>query len=140
MQDSRPDLISVGLVISDRLNTPSAFLARARGCDVLELDYGSYSAPISANKSESFNDHLLKQLLRYEDSKKEQFDLAVLAYRRILTGTLFERFQGRAINQHPADLTVKDQDGNRKYVGIGGLARALKDEVSSTRTSTILVE
>lgn len=139
---SAPERIEVCLVVTDRLGIPSVKLAKDQGLAVISRDFGSTIAhldgPERAAASDRLHDEILEEIRRFEE-RSHPIDLCVLAYRRIVRGALYDYFRDRMINQHPADLTVLELDGRRRYTGIGGLGRSLKDGVSATRTSTILV-
>jgi folate-dependent phosphoribosylglycinamide formyltransferase PurN len=94
-----------------------------------------------SNASELFHDTVLERLREYELRRNRRFDLAVLAYRRIIRGGLLDYFGNRMLNQHPADLSVRNPATKaRKYIGIGGHARELREGRGGSRTSTILVD
>lgn len=139
---SDPERMEVCLVVTDRLGIPSIRLAKDRGLPVISRDFGSATAHLTGPAKAAASDHLHEEILeeiRGLEERSRPIDLCVLAYRRILRGALYDYFRDRMINQHPADLTVLERDGSRRYTGIGGLGRSLKDGVSATRTSTILV-
>jgi len=50
--------------------------------------------------------------------------IALAGYMSIVTRPLLERFDGRIMNVHPADLSVTD-DGRRKYVGMHAVRDAI---------------
>lgn len=128
----------VGLLVSDRDDTPSVRLARDRGLPVfvhpvagrLRPDNpGSLAARAAALRPVTERLHALEQ-------SAGRIDLIVLAFHKILAGGLLETFGGRMINVHPADLSVFDLETRRpRYVGISGLARAITDGNTATRTS-----
>jgi folate-dependent phosphoribosylglycinamide formyltransferase PurN len=139
--EERPDLMRVPLLVTDRPGTASAELARARGIPVIEGDYAAFAGPLTPARTAAgiaFHDEVLRKIEAFEAERGLRFDLAVLAYRRIIGGALLARFEGRAINQHPADLAWLE-GGERAYVGIGGHDRSLAAGRGGARTSTILV-
>ncbi len=151
LEDVVPHLVQVAAVVTDRSGIPAIDLARARGVPVIARDFeracGTWqaargNAEAAAQyraKGQAFHDAIAHELERLEESAGARFDLAVLAYRRIIRGRLLGRFDGKMINQHPADLSVQTSSGERAYVGIGGHARALRQGEGGGRTSTILV-
>jgi folate-dependent phosphoribosylglycinamide formyltransferase PurN len=88
-----------------------------------------------------FNQAMLDEVLQFEREYNMQFDLAVLAgYMRLFKGPLWRRFNNRAVNVHPADLSVFDGDGRRKYTGMSTVYDALAAGETRTRSSIILVD
>ncbi|WP_203072151.1 formyltransferase family protein [Falsiroseomonas ponticola] len=148
--DSSPLLAALHLLVADRVETPAAQLARQRGISVIEHDFeaicGSWhnakGNPLAQaayrRRARDFHDAIEVEIAAFSRESGRPLDLAVLAYRRIIEGTLLERFHHRMINQHPADLAVC-RNGQRAYVGIGGLRRSIEQNEPFTRTSTILV-
>lgn len=141
--DARPDLVRVPLLVTDRFGTASAAVARQRGIAILERDFEAFALQMPRDMlgrevSAAFHNGILADIEVFEAREGIRLDLAVLAYRRILAGALLERFAGRAINQHPADLAWLE-GGKRAYMGIGGHARSLRAGHGRSRTSTILV-
>jgi phosphoribosylglycinamide formyltransferase 1 len=151
VEDAWPGRVHVGLVVTDRPGIPSVALAEQRGIPCLVRDFESICGAWSAARAdparlsryeacrERFHDAVLEAILAFEEDRGRRFDLAVLAYRRIIQGRLLAYFEDRMINQHPADLAVLDPDGRRPYIGIGGLERSIRSGEASTRTSTIVV-
>lgn len=68
-----------------------------------------------------------------------EIDLIVNAgYMSIMTPVLVDRYAGRIVNVHPADLTVMDGD-HRKYVGIHVVEQAILEGDSSLKSTTHIV-
>lgn len=66
-------------------------------------------------------------------------DLILLAgYMRLIKAPLLSRF--KVINVHPADLTVLDKQGKRRYVGMESVYDALHAGETQTRSCVILVD
>jgi folate-dependent phosphoribosylglycinamide formyltransferase PurN len=66
-------------------------------------------------------------------------DLIVLGgYMSIQTAPLLERYEGRIVNVHPADLSIA-KDGERKYVGIHTVRDAILDGEKFLRSSSHIV-
>ena len=92
-------------------------------------------------KVQVFNQAMLGKVQAFEREHGFTFDLAILAgYMRLFKGTLLRRFNNRAINVHPADLSVLNTDGSRRYVGEDAVYDALKAGEKRTRSSIILVD
>lgn len=65
-------------------------------------------------------------------------DLILLSgYMWILTGPITDRYP--IINVHPADLTIEDSDGDRRYIGADPVYDAITDGVEETRSSVHFV-
>jgi len=68
-------------------------------------------------------------------------DIIFLAgYMRLIRAPLLKAYPNRILNVHPADLTLIDDRGNRKYVGADALADALRQGETATRSSVIIVD
>ncbi len=92
-------------------------------------------------RSLEFNYALLKEIQTFENEAGIEFDLAILAgYMRLFKGPLLRRFNNKAINVHPADLTILNPDGTRKYTGDDAVYDALKWGEKETNSSIILVD
>ena len=71
--------------------------------------------------------------------EKHRVDLIALAgYMSITTMPLLDRYDGRIINVHPADLTIME-GGERKYVGIHTVRDAILDGEKHLRATTHVV-
>lgn len=140
-----PSILSVELLVCDRLDTASARSARTRGMRVAEFDYeaefraSGYHPEQRRSFSKLFHNEVLRHIIDCERADGCGMDLAVLAYRRLIQGDLLTYFDSRMINQHPADLAVLGEDGGRLLTGIGGHHRALEMGLGGGRTSTIIV-
>ncbi|MBI3589039.1 MAG: hypothetical protein HY093_01315 [Candidatus Liptonbacteria bacterium] len=67
-------------------------------------------------------------------------DLLILCgFMRIVTEPLLSEYPNRILNVHPADLTVLDESGRRKYVGADPVTLALAAGEKSTRSTVHLV-
>lgn len=71
--------------------------------------------------------------------KDYELDLVINAgYMSIMTPVVVDRFAGKIVNVHPADLTVMDGD-HRKYVGIHVVEQAILEGDTSLRATTHIV-
>lgn len=142
LQDAYPNLINVSLVVVDRLGIPTVDIAQSRGIPIIyrEFDQLLEHATDKETVQKKIHDEILFEIRKFE-SKSWKVDLAVLAYRRIIRGSLLEYFSGRMINQHPADLSIYSIcSKQRKYVGINGHKQSLLDGMGGARTSCFLVD
>jgi phosphoribosylglycinamide formyltransferase 1 len=64
--------------------------------------------------------------------------VALAGYMSVVTGPLLERFDGRIINVHPADLRVKD-GMKRRYTGDRAVGKAIKLGETSLRSTVHIV-
>lgn len=92
-------------------------------------------------RCEVFNSSLYEKIRAFEQTKGIQFDFAILAgYMRLFQGALLRRFQNRAVNVHPADLSIRAANGARRYIGENAVYDALLTGATRTRSSIILVD
>jgi len=73
--------------------------------------------------------------------KVEPYDIDVIAnagYMSIMTEPLLERYSGRIVNVHPADLSIMEGD-ERKYVGIHVVEEAILAGEKELRATTHVV-
>jgi folate-dependent phosphoribosylglycinamide formyltransferase PurN len=97
----------------------------------------NYQDPIVRHQYDQEAVNLLNQCAK---SFAFRIDLIVLAgYMRLLTPALLDAFPNKFINVHPADLSVLDEQGKRRYVGADAVYDALKQGERQTRSSVILV-
>lgn len=149
----KPNLIQVGLVITDRPEIPAISIAKEFSIPVFtynfEKECGIWSecqkdamkAKLYKHKAKEFHNRVLKDIISFEQKNNTKFDLTVLSYHRWIHGNLLDYFNERMINQHSGDLSVMSEDNptTRKYIGINPVLMALLDGVKKTRTSTFLV-
>jgi len=95
--------------------------------------YHSYKR--HAGPKDAFDELMLDLLEPYDP------DIIFLAgYMRLIRQPLLKAYPNRILNVHPADLTLTDDQGNRKYVGMDAIADALKQGETSTRSTVIIVD
>lgn len=66
--------------------------------------------------------------------------LLLAGYMRLMSRVWLDAFPYRILNIHPADLTVLDAAGNRKYIGDNAVFKALSEGERKTRTTAILID
>lgn len=146
-----PELINVFAVVSDRSDIKAISIAKANNIPVImyefdkicgKSDYSTNSNPASEYKlcCNRLHDLILIEIELLEKHNNSSVDLLVLSYHRIISGNLYDKYRGRIVNQHPADLTVLNSKNERMYVGIGGLKKSIVNLEQYTRTSTILID
>lgn len=153
VQDSHPEVIRIGLLVTDRPAIPAIDEAMKRGIPTVtgnfDAECGRWRDAVGDSDLEhryreaarAFHDRMLERILEEESKSNWEFDLAVLAYRRWIHGDLLEYFTDRMINQHPGDLA--DRGGVppvRLFTGLHAVWDALDAGRSRTRTSTFLVD
>lgn len=146
----RPDLISVGAVVTDRPLVYAIHIAREARIPVIVRDFeatcGKWrdcrddpdAATAYRRMAIGFHDAILLDLTAIEQRMHWVFDLVILSYRRWIHGALLERFRDQMINQHAGDLSILGPNG-RAYVGLDPVTVALAAGERRTRTSTIMV-
>jgi len=123
------DLYSIQAIVTDR---------HCRCIDIGEQNsiptiYHSYKK--HAGSKVSFEKKILNSLKAFD------IDIIFLAgYMRLVQAPLLTAFPNRILNVHPADLTIRDEKGHRKYVGIDALTDALKNGETSTRSTVFIVD
>ena len=147
--DECPAAMSVDAIVADRYTPEIASTAWRRGIPLVAYDFGALCGPVPARNAttaraayerrrDELHTKILHDLYRVEEINGFPFDLAVLAYRRIVRGPLYERFRDKMINQHPGDLTVRTA-GRRTLIGTDPVGLAQKLGHKATRTTTFLV-
>jgi phosphoribosylglycinamide formyltransferase 1 len=151
VEREEPNLLTVALVITDRLGIRAIDIAQRHGVDVIARDFerecGNWlycrNDPATAaryrSNAERFHDSILAAIEERQASTGYRLDLLVLAYHRWIHGRLLAAFRDRIINQHAGDLGARDAHGMRLYRGINPVLYALRAGEMRTRTSTILV-
>lgn len=82
----------------------------------------------------------------YDDATAEILDrlgvnlVVLLGYLYILTEPMLRRFDGRIVNIHDADLTLRRPDGSRRFVGLHSTRDAIIAGATETRSSVHFVE
>lgn len=72
--------------------------------------------------------------------KRFQPDIIMLSgFMRLVTEPLLSEYKHRILNVHPADLTILDEQGRRKYTGMDAVAKAIQVGEKSTRSTIHLV-
>lgn len=123
-------------LITDRERIPSIDMAMMR-----DIPYRVFSFSTSKKNDPDFISERTRssnEILSYlqEIEKRENVDLIVCAFKKILVGDIIKQFDRRIINVHPADLSVWNLNiRTRRYVGIGGLKKSILDGNQTTRTT-----
>ena len=127
IKGSSSGLYEVAFIFSDNYDSAARKIGKDNCIPVLTIDYKSYR--IMANYRHIFGhnskwgqDHYYG--LISEEIEKYAIDtIAYAGYMGIVKGSILNRYIG--VNVHPADLSILNKDGSRKYVG----AHAVKDAI-----------
>lgn len=148
---ARPDLLKVGLVVTDRLGIFAIDIAHKYQIPVIAIDFEKKCGSWNENKKNpekilryqqcaiQYHDDILKRIRKIEEKSAVYFDLVVLSYHRWIHGDLYTYFHERMINQHAGDLSIVNDQNVRQYVGINPVLYALQAGEKKTRTTTFLV-
>lgn len=150
LQAREPDDFQVCLVASHASAVPALEVARRAAVECWPGDFDARCGTAGAatdeqgraayrRRARAWHDDLDARLAGWEE-QHGQLDLVVLAYHRWIEGRLLERYQGRMINQHPADLSDLDESGQRLLTGKDPVRRALALGRRTTRTSCFVVD
>ncbi len=150
MQEREPAAFQVRLVASHGIRAKALDVARDAGVETWTGDFdaacGLASRAVGEEgraryraRARAWHDGLDARIAAWE-AADGPLDLIVLAYHRWIEGNLLDRFQGRMINQHPADLSILDTDGRRQLVGNDPVRLAMAAGHTTTRTSCFLVD
>ncbi|KPI00267.1 formyl transferase domain protein [Actinobacteria bacterium OK074] len=150
LQRAHPEEFQVCLVASHGERVKALDVARGAGVEAWTGDFDDFCGTASAardaaarrtyrDRARQWHDGLDARLARWERCHGD-LDLIVLAYHRWIEGRLLERYSGRMINQHPADLSVLSDRGTREFVGKDPVRLAMAAGRRTTRTSCFLVD
>lgn len=124
-QKKNPHLFEIALLFTDRL------------CRFMEIS-NYYRIPLIH--------HEVRDKTTYDDEigdllEQTEIDLILLSgYMRIVKRPLLQRYRDKIINVHPADLSIKDLLGKRKYTGAHAVFDALRGGVKKTRSCVHLID
>ncbi len=117
----------------------------APGVDAMD----EWGIPVEANDIEAFYEDRGASLTdldvraEYDEMTAEAIDpyeadlILLSGYMWILTASITDRYP--IINVHPADLTIEDDGGERRYIGADPVYDAITDGVGETRSSVHFV-
>jgi folate-dependent phosphoribosylglycinamide formyltransferase PurN len=125
--------------LTDREDAPGIALAQRANIPVEILSFREFLKERGA----SFRDPKAREAYFAEVLKRiEKWDPDVLmlsGFMLIVTDPLLSAYRLRILNVHPADLTVVDERGRRKYVGLNVVRKALEAGEKFTRSTVHLV-
>lgn len=116
-------------------------IALAEGIPLIYLSYQNF---FKDNNTKTQHDYYSGVLKLLKETEKKYFfttDIIFLAgYMRLITEPLLTAYKNKILNVHPADLTVKNPDGSRRYIGANAVTMALEDGQKETRSCVILID
>ncbi|MBT6034068.1 MAG: hypothetical protein HOH01_00575 [Candidatus Jacksonbacteria bacterium] len=117
---------------TDKPDASGRALARAHGIEVARLDFRAWSKQRGTKRNDmtvraDYFDEVSQLIAGFKA------DIIMLSgFMLILKGQILVDYAGKILNVHPADLTVLDEDGRRKYRGDDAVRLAM--EVGATST------
>lgn len=134
----------VRAVFCDRI-CPCQDLARRYRIPLITHSYHSFKEAQEQFKSpkelRSAYDSLTVSLL-LQLAQEEQFEIDCIflaGYKLLVRHPLLDAFKGRIFNVHPGDLSVKDSEGNRVFIGLDAVQKALESGQKTTRSCVFVV-
>jgi phosphoribosylglycinamide formyltransferase-1 len=128
----------VGALTNNR-NAAGMDLVSKNSIELAVLDYGDFIAARDAG----FRDSTTREAYFKEVAnllQKWNLDILMFSgFMLIAPSSFLNQFQNQILNVHPADLTILNDFGNRKYAGLNVVEKAIKAGDSSTRSSVHLV-
>ena len=124
---------------TDRKEAVGIELARHAGIPVEILDYREFIKERRAKFSDMIaRREYFAQVI--EKIAKWQPDILMQSgFMLIVTEPLLSQYKHRILNVHPADLTILDEHGRRRYVGLDAVTKAIQAGEKSTRSTIHLV-
>ncbi len=88
----------------------------------------------------AYDQSIVELLNHFSEKHNNHIDLIVMAgYMKIVNTPLIQKFENKIINVHPADLTILDDQGKRRYIGKNAVYQALQQGEWRTRSTVISV-
>lgn len=116
-------------------------IALAEGIPLIYLSYKNFLQDNNTKTQHDYYSEVLKLVKQTEKKYSFTTDILFLAgYMRLVTEPLLSAYKNKILNVHPADLTVKNPDGSRRYIGANAVSMALEDGQSETRSCVILID
>lgn len=120
-------------------DAPGIELARRAGISIETCDYRDFMRTRQAKYADEsarreYFTNMVGKLATWQP------DLLMLSgFMLILQEPLLGAYKSRILNVHPADLTVLDEKGRRKYVGLDAVEKAIRAGEQQTRSTIHLV-
>jgi phosphoribosylglycinamide formyltransferase-1 len=114
--------------------------AREAGIPTVELDFEQWRKERGISRKDLVGrEPYFAEMLRLIAPWDPQA-IMLSGFMLIVTNPLYSAYAGRMLNVHPALLSLLDEQGRRKYRGIGVVDRAMKDGAPTGSTVHILTE
>jgi len=140
---------NVGLVLTDNPNASARHYWQERGIPVITNDikkfYEDEKQPDPRNmetrkRFDELSVRYVDAFLGNDNNNVSEIDAVVASgYMWKTTDVWLNTFQNRMLNVHPADLSIKDANGKRKYTGDKAVLKALKAGEKETRSTIHLM-
>lgn len=136
---SRNALFEIACVITTEDDFPDRGVVQAHGVPVMTHPLRAFhvdrGAPIRDRSVRAQYDEVTAGVLRRLD-----VDVVILlGYLFVLTEPMLSAFPGRIFNLHDSDLSLRNHDGRRRYVGLHSTREAILAGEPETRTSLHVV-
>ena len=114
-------------------------LAQQAGVPVEVIDYHDFVREQKTNFSDrAVRSQYFERVVKILESWKPDL-IMHSGFMLIATEPYLSRFQNKILNVHPADLTILDEQGRRKYAGLHVVEKAFEAGDTSTRSTIHLV-
>jgi len=133
-QNRAPQPFTIRLLYTDR---ECAFQQIAKEAN-LPLIHNPWSKTLSR---EHYDQRGLDLLRTFSRDMQCPIDFILLAgYMRLMSRVWLQAFPHHILNIHPADLTILDERGKRKFIGDNAVFLSLQSGMRKTRTTAILID
>lgn len=134
--DERYSLVGA---LTDRVGASGIDAARRAGIPVEVLDYRAFVAARGTGRADpearrAYFGEVVRRLAPWRPDV-----LMLSGFMLVVTEPLLGAYRHRILNVHPADLTVVDAEGRRKYTGMDAVAQAIAAGETHTRSTVHLV-
>lgn len=124
---------------TDRRDAPGIETACRAGIPVEVLDYREFIRAHRATYSDPKARRAYFETVARRLDRRQPDVLMLAGFMLIVTDPLLSTYTDRILNVHPADLTVVDDRGARKYTGMDAVAQAIEAGETQTRSTVHLV-
>lgn len=124
---------------TDNKNAQGISLVKGVGIELEVLDIHDY---FDARNAKLNNQEIRKEYFVEVSRRIGRFkaDLLMLSgFMRIITEPILSEYHNRILNVHPANLSILDEEGRRKYIGMDAVAKAIASGEKETRSTIHLV-
>lgn len=127
------------VALTDNPDAPGIELAQRAGIPVEIVDFKAFLKERGIERRDlvARRDYFAQVLERLRPWRPDILMLS--GFMLIVTEPLLSAYKNKILNVHPADLTVLDEEGRRKYVGMDAVAKAIAAGERATRSTIHLV-